>query len=196
MNEWGARTRASAAIKAMSSLTQILLLLLQQIVEINVGGYRYTTPLQTLRKDPNSMLAAMFRERDYEKSCHVGLARDSTGAYFIDYDGSSFGELLNYLRGDGSFIPPRDAMSRERLQRTACYFQVLGLLQHLGDDDKEMSFAEQVVSSSARGVQATAIRTLATIGAFGFRFVIFGLVLPTKEDPSIVTAHHEVADEI
>ena len=66
-----------------------------------------------------SMLAAMFRERDYEKSCHVGLARDSTGAYFIDYDGSSFGELLNYLRGDGSFIPPRDAMSRERLQRTA-----------------------------------------------------------------------------
>ena len=158
-----------------------------QIVELNVGGHRHTTSLQTLRRDPNSMLAAMFAERDGSKSS-VGLAKDSAGAYFIDYDGSSFGELLNFLRNDGSFIAPHDPLRRERLQRAASYFQVLGLIQQLAGEttdmpsSDEMSFAKQVVSSSARGVQATAIRTLATIGAFGFRFVIFGLVLPTKDE--------------
>ena len=29
-------------------------------VELNVGGQHFTTSVQTLRKDPNSMLAAMF----------------------------------------------------------------------------------------------------------------------------------------
>ena len=33
------------------------------IVKLNVGGKRFTTSLQTLARDPNSMLAAMFSGR-------------------------------------------------------------------------------------------------------------------------------------
>mmetsp|Transcript_73660 Transcript_73660/g.209885 ORF Transcript_73660/g.209885 Transcript_73660/m.209885 type:complete len:114 (+) Transcript_73660:400-741(+) len=55
-----------------------------QVISLNVGGTHYSTSLTTLRRDPHSMLAAMF-------SGKCGLARDSSGAYFLDYDGSSFG---------------------------------------------------------------------------------------------------------
>jgi hypothetical protein len=147
------------------------------VVELNVGGFRYSTSLQTLRVDEYSMLAAMFRGG--ESNCStIGLSKDSQGAYFIDYDGSCFGELLNFLRDDGSFIIPVDSLKREKLRRAALYFQVLGLVKLL----EEASFTTKVVNSLSssvnEGAKATAIRTLATVGAFGFRFVIFGLIVP------------------
>lgn len=145
------------------------------VIELNVGGFRYSTSLQTLRIDEYSMLAAMFRDDGA-----IGLSRDSNGAFFIDYDGSSFGDLLNFLRDDGSFIIPVDNFKREKLRRCGLYFQVLGLVQLL----EEASFATKVVNSLSssvnEGAKATAIRTLATVGAFGFRFVIFGLIVPLE----------------
>ena len=47
------------------------------IVKLNVGGKRFTTSLQTLTRDPNSMLAAMFSGRH-----EVQTAED--GSVFID----------------------------------------------------------------------------------------------------------------
>lgn len=53
-------------------------------VKLNVGGKIYKTTLDTLRKDPDSMLCAMFSER------HELKQDKEDGAYFIDRDGKLF----------------------------------------------------------------------------------------------------------
>ena len=52
-------------------------------VKLNVGGKIYKTTLNTLRKDPDSMLCAMFSGR-YE------LKPDEDGSFFIDHDAKLF----------------------------------------------------------------------------------------------------------
>ena len=52
-------------------------------VKLNVGGKIFKTSLETLCKDPRSMLAAMFSGR-------FELKPDEDGAYFIDRDGKLF----------------------------------------------------------------------------------------------------------
>ena len=54
-------------------------------VKLNVGGKIYKTSLDTLRKDPNSVLCAMFSGR------HELKASEEDGAYFIDRNGKLFG---------------------------------------------------------------------------------------------------------
>ena len=53
-------------------------------IKLNVGGKIYETTLDTLRKDPDSMLCAMFSGRFESK------ANEVNGAYFIDRDGKLF----------------------------------------------------------------------------------------------------------
>ena len=60
-------------------------------VKLNVGGHYFTTSLQTLTKDPDSMLAAMF-------SGKFEMRPSEDGAFFIDRDGTHFRFILNYLR--------------------------------------------------------------------------------------------------
>ena len=56
-------------------------------IKLNVGGKIYKTTLDTLRKDPDSMLCAMFSGRFELK------ADEEDGAYFIDRDA----ELFRYV---------------------------------------------------------------------------------------------------
>ena len=65
---------------------------------LNVGGHRFTTSLQTLTKDPNSMLAAMF-------SGKFEMEPSEDGAFFIDRDGTHFRFILNYLRNGKLTLP-------------------------------------------------------------------------------------------
>ena len=53
-------------------------------IKLNVGGKIYKTTLDTLRKDPDSMLCAMFSGRFELK------ADEEDGAYFIDRDAELF----------------------------------------------------------------------------------------------------------
>ena len=53
-------------------------------MKLNVGGKIYKTTLDTLRKDPDSMLSSMFSGRFELK------ADDEDGGYFIDRDGELF----------------------------------------------------------------------------------------------------------
>jgi len=53
-------------------------------IKLNVGGRIYKTTLDTLRKDPDSMLCVMFSGRFELK------ADEDDGAYFIDRDGVLF----------------------------------------------------------------------------------------------------------
>lgn len=60
-------------------------------VRLNVGGTTLMTSRTTLTAVPNSMLTAMFSGR------HV-LARDDTGAIFLDHQPAAFNAVLNFLR--------------------------------------------------------------------------------------------------
>ena len=63
----------------------------EKIVNVNVGGSRYTTTLSTLTKYPDSMLGAMFSGRH-------ALVQQEDGSYFIDVDGEPFRYILSFLR--------------------------------------------------------------------------------------------------
>lgn len=61
---------------------------------LNVGGRCFTTTRSTLvSKEPESMLAHMFRDKDV-----WGNKQDSQGAYLIDRSPEYFEPILNYLR--------------------------------------------------------------------------------------------------
>lgn len=60
-------------------------------MQLNIGGHVYSTTLDTLRKIPNSKLAEMFRGPP-------NLRTDAEGRYFLDRDGTHFGQILEYLR--------------------------------------------------------------------------------------------------
>jgi hypothetical protein len=53
-------------------------------IKLNVGGQVFKTSIETLVKDPGSMLAAMFSQRFDVK------LDEEDGAYFIDKDGTHF----------------------------------------------------------------------------------------------------------
>lgn len=93
-------------------------------VKLNVGGHHFTTTVQTLTKDPDSMLAAMFSGRFEMKT-------SDDGTFFIDRDGTYFRFILNYLR-DGKLSLPEGATFLEEIEAEAEFYQIRGILEELG----------------------------------------------------------------
>jgi hypothetical protein len=60
-------------------------------VVLDVGGYRYTTSVQTVRRLPGTLFVAYFSGRYI-------MDRSEDGSIFIDRDGKHFGQVLEYLR--------------------------------------------------------------------------------------------------
>ena len=92
-------------------------------VKLNVGGQHFTTSVQTLKKDPNSMLAAMF-------SGKFEMKPSEDGSFFIDRDGTFFRFILNYLR-NGELILPEGATFLKELEAEAKFYQLQGILDEL-----------------------------------------------------------------
>ena len=95
------------------------------VVKLNVGGHYFTTSLQTLTKDPNSMLGTMFSGK-YE----TRAVEDS--AVFIDRDGTHFRFILNFLR-TGKLTLPEGATALAEFKEEADFYQILGILDELDD---------------------------------------------------------------
>ena len=106
-------------------------------IKLNVGGQYFTTSLETLTKDPGSMLHAMFSGRFDTKP-----AED--GSYFIDRDGTHFRHILNYLR-TGQLIVPEDKVVCKELLREAEFYQIQGILAELTRKPKPKLFEESVI---------------------------------------------------
>ena len=92
-------------------------------VNLNVGGYCFKTSVQTLTKDPNTMLAAMFSGKFEMKPCE-------DGAFFIDRDGTHFRFILNYLR-TGKLTLPEGATFLKELLEEAEFYQIQGIIDEL-----------------------------------------------------------------
>ena len=100
-------------------------------INLNVGGHHFTTSVQTLTKDSNSMLAAMFSGRFELKPCE-------DGAFFIDRDGTPFRYILNYLR-TGKLTLPEDATFLKELQEEAEFYQIQGIIDELVPSESKLS---------------------------------------------------------
>jgi hypothetical protein len=60
-------------------------------VELNIGGYRFETSVQTLRRVPHTFFDASFSGRYAQDVC-------DDGSIFVDRDGEHFGHVLEYMR--------------------------------------------------------------------------------------------------
>ena len=92
-------------------------------VKLNLGGQYFTTTVQTLTKDPNSMLAAMF-------SGKFVMQPDEDGTFFIDRDGTHFRFILNYVRS-GKLTLPEGATFLKELEEEAGFHQIQGIIDAL-----------------------------------------------------------------
>jgi hypothetical protein len=72
-------------------------------VELNIGGYRFETSVQALRRVPHTFFDAYFSGRYAQDVC-----RD--GSIFVDRDGEHFGHVLEYMR-DG-YVSVADPSAR------------------------------------------------------------------------------------
>ncbi|RMX48487.1 hypothetical protein pdam_00008503 [Pocillopora damicornis] len=94
-----------------------------KMLKLNVGGHRFDTSLETMNKDPGSMLHAMFSGRFDTKP-------GEDGSYFIDRDGTHFRHILNYLR-TGKLMLPDDKIVRNELLTEAEFYQIEGIIEDL-----------------------------------------------------------------
>lgn len=102
------------------------------VVDLNVGGHKFQTSLQTLRNVPNSALANLFSGR-------FAFDKDKEGNYFIDRDGTHFRHILNYLR-DLKLNSALDAKESQDLLAEAIFYQIEGLVELLkpkGESENE-----------------------------------------------------------
>jgi hypothetical protein len=60
-------------------------------VELNIGGHRFQTSVQTLRRLPHTFFDAYFSGRYAQDVC-------VDGSIFVDRDGEHFGHVLEYMR--------------------------------------------------------------------------------------------------
>jgi N-acetylneuraminic acid mutarotase len=60
-------------------------------VELNIGGFRFETSVQTLRRVPHTFFDAYFSGRYAQDVC-------ADGSIFVDRDGEHFGHILEYMR--------------------------------------------------------------------------------------------------
>jgi hypothetical protein len=74
----------------------------QSRIVLDIGGYLYTTSVQTLRRLPGTFFAAYFSGR-------YTMDRSEDSSIFIDRDGKHFGQVLEYLRDGVVSVAERDA---------------------------------------------------------------------------------------
>ena len=110
----------------------------EEIINLNIGGHKFTTSLQTLRSDNSSMLGVMFSGRH-------PIIKQGDGSIFIDRDGRHFHVILNYLRGTISSAEhlSDDKIMLSDLSSEAEYYQLQGLLEMIKvKQDKKITITQ------------------------------------------------------
>ncbi|KAM6341652.1 BTB/POZ domain-containing protein KCTD9 isoform 2-T2 [Podargus strigoides] len=102
---------------------------------LNVGGRYFTTTRSTLvNKEPESMLAHMFKDKDA-----WGNKQDHRGAFLIDRSPEYFEPILNYLR-HGQLIV-NDGINLLGVLEEARFFGIDSLIEHLEIAIKGLNFS-------------------------------------------------------
>jgi len=103
-------TAERAALDAEKAAMEKTYAFQTNIIQLDVGGHKFTTSLPTLTSVPDTYLAALFSGRH-------PLAPNAYGTFFIDRCGAHFEHILNYLRDqsrDDNIVSARHATDSPR----------------------------------------------------------------------------------
>ena len=105
-----------------------------EVTVLDVGGKKFTSSLQTMLAEPDSLLGRMFSGR-YPQEIQYD------GSIFIDRDGTHFGIILNYLRGTITSKKqlPDDLNTLSRLSCEVQYYELKGLLNIIEPIENEQN---------------------------------------------------------
>lgn len=95
---------------------------LRKLVRLNVGGYLYTTTMDTIMRHGTHMLSTLL-----SGSIASHTSEDDDGWVFIDRDGSQFSHILNYLREGEAFLLPDTRSQQQALLQEAKFYLLDGL---------------------------------------------------------------------
>lgn len=143
-------------------------------IKLRVGEYLFHTSLSTMRRESDSMLAAMF-------SGKFKLTTDADGAYFVDRDGSMFGHILSWLRTGRAPPATLSETERENLLHECVYFGLVRLEEivklQIAKDVREDELSMGTEKSTMTNIQSIAtsnyvqsvIASLAEVTHLAFR---------------------------
>jgi len=123
------------------------------LVKLNVGGKIFQTTWDTLTKECNSMLSAMFAGQ-------IPIQLDENNSVFIDRDGKHFKKVLNFLR-NGSLELPTERSTCYELMKEAEFYQLTAMISILqeGLNEYENPSAYRALRASPKiGKQVTVIK--------------------------------------
>ena len=105
-----------------------------EVIVLDVGGKKFTSSLQTMLAEPDSLLGRMFSGRHPQE-----IQKD--GSIFIDRDGTHFGIILNYLRGaiTSKKQLPDDLNTLSLLSCEVQYYELKGLLNIIEPIENEQN---------------------------------------------------------
>jgi len=92
-------------------------------IYLNVGGFSYTTTIETIKRYPDSLLCCMLEGS-------VDVVFDENGAFVIDRDGAVFRHIINFMRNE-KLILPENFDEFELLKEEAEFYQVGPLMEAL-----------------------------------------------------------------
>ena len=101
----GDRSKMKAEVEAFNAEKKIMKEIEvnnDDIIQLNVGGQKFTTTRFTLRQVNGSLLDTMF-----SRNWTHGLKRDQDGAIVLDFNPEHFGWILNYLRAKKISTPEK-----------------------------------------------------------------------------------------
>ena len=100
------------------------------IIQLNVGGQKFTTTRSTLRQVNGSLVATMF-----SRSMGHGLMHDKDGAIVLDFNPEHFNWILNYLRAKKISTPENPPVlpkvPNDQMENFNILFDYLGLSDKL-----------------------------------------------------------------
>lgn len=99
------------------------------VIQLNVGGTCYLTTVETLKHDPNSLLAQLLTPEGLEANAKVAK-RMMNGCIFIDRDGDLFAYVLDFLRS-GKLLLPENFRELARLREEVQFYQLDELMQQI-----------------------------------------------------------------
>jgi hypothetical protein len=135
-------------------------------VELNIGGYRFETSVQTLRRVPHTFFDAYFSGRYAQDVC-------VDGSIFVDRDGEHFGHVLEYMHDGHVSVAeaggsPSVALLRALKREFSFYCIELSTELPMEPEQPEMAYVmggygllimERYAASSNQWIAAAAIST-------------------------------------
>ena len=150
------RTKMKAEVEAFNAEKKIMKEIEvnnDDIIQLNVGGQKFTTTRFTLRQVNGSLLDTMF-----SRNWTHGLKRDQDGAIVLDFNPEHFGWILNYLRAMKISTPENLPVFPKVPQDERKNFNIL--LKYLGLSVDRFYMRSSKVSLQENGIVAVHDSTL------------------------------------